>query len=282
MEFVKQALRVLIVDDSNDDATLLLHTLRSGWHEVAYALVDNEVAMRESLDRQDWDVITSDHSMPMFSAPEALALAKELRPNCPFIIVSGEIDLDLAVLLIKNGARDYVRKQDLPRLVATVQRELRLVGLSHERQRLREALESSEIRYRRLFETAKDGILILDASTGQILDVNPFLIEMLGYSKDEFLGKALWEIGAFCDKEASQRAFAVLRSEGYVRYDDLPLETREGAHVSVEFVSNVYMDNKVKVAQCNIRNITERKHAEAENRDLIADLELRLRKCSLK
>ncbi len=122
-----------------------------------------------------------------------------------------------------------------------------------------EALKISEKRYRRLFETAQDGILILDAETGQISDVNPFLVEMLGYSHEDFLGKKLWEIGAFKDIEASKAAFLELQSKGYVRYNDLPLETKDGRPMAVEFVSNVYLVNHHKVIQCNIRDITERK-----------------------
>jgi formate hydrogenlyase transcriptional activator len=124
-----------------------------------------------------------------------------------------------------------------------------------------EALKSSETRYRRLFETAQDGILILDAETGQISDVNPFLVEMLGYSHEDILGKKLWEIGALRDIEASKAAFIELQSKGYVRYKDLPLETKDGRQVAVEFVSNVYLVNHKKVIQCNIRNVTEQKLA---------------------
>ena len=122
-----------------------------------------------------------------------------------------------------------------------------------------EALKSSETRYRRLFETAPDGILILDAETGQISEVNPFLVEMLGYSHEEFLGKKLWEIGAFKNIEASKAIFSKLQRKGYVRYEDLPLETKDGRSMAVEFVSNVYLVNHHKVIQCNIRDITERK-----------------------
>jgi formate hydrogenlyase transcriptional activator len=123
-----------------------------------------------------------------------------------------------------------------------------------------EGLKISETRYRRLFETAQDGILILDAETGQISDVNPFLIEMLGYSYTDFLGKKLWEIGPFKNMEASKATFLELQSEGYVRFEDLPLETKDGRPIAVEFVSNVYLVNQKKVIQCNIRNITDRKH----------------------
>ena len=125
------------------------------------------------------------------------------------------------------------------------------------------ALEDSETRYRRLFETAKDGILILDFKTGQIADVNPFLIEMLGYTHGEFVGKKLWEIGPFKDISASRSAFSELQTKGVIRYEDLPLETKDGRRINVEFVSNVYPVDGTQVVQCNIRDITERVRAEA-------------------
>ncbi len=124
--------------------------------------------------------------------------------------------------------------------------------------RTEETLKISEIRYRRLFETAQDGILILDAETGQIADVNPFLVEMLGYTHGDFLGKKLWEIGPFKNIKASKASFLELQDKGYVRYEDLPLETKDGRQIAVEFVSNVYLVNHHKVIQCNIREITER------------------------
>ena len=125
------------------------------------------------------------------------------------------------------------------------------------------SLEVSELRYRRLFEAAQDGILILDAKTGAITDVNPFLIDMLGYSRDEFIDKKLWEVGAFKDIQASREAFEVLQKDKYIRYEDLPLKAKDGQLVPVEFVGNVYSVNSHKVIQCNIRDITERKASRA-------------------
>jgi PAS domain S-box-containing protein/putative nucleotidyltransferase with HDIG domain len=128
--------------------------------------------------------------------------------------------------------------------------------------RVSERAMQSELRYRRLFEAAQDGILILDALTGAIIDVNPFLIALLGFSYGEFHGKHLWEIGAFKDIAASKDAFDELQRKGYVRYDDLPLQTRDGRRIQVEFISNVYDVSGAAVIQCNIRDITERKAAE--------------------
>ncbi|MFH1023530.1 MAG: PAS domain S-box protein [Planctomycetota bacterium] len=128
--------------------------------------------------------------------------------------------------------------------------------------RTEQTLKESELRYRRLFETAKDGVLILDADTGVIEDVNPFLIEMLGFSREVFLGKKLWELGFFKDIAANRANFEELQRTGYVRYEDMPFESADGRRIHVEFVSNVYLVNNKKVIQCNIRDITERRRAE--------------------
>ena len=136
------------------------------------------------------------------------------------------------------------------------------VGLALERQRTKEALSASEARYRRLFDTARDGILILDAHSGLIIDVNPFLVGLLDYTRDEFIGKALWDIGPFKQIQESKEAFRELQDQQYIRYDNLPLETRSGRRVNVEFVSNVYGVNGKSVIQCNIRDITASKKTE--------------------
>ncbi len=125
-----------------------------------------------------------------------------------------------------------------------------------------ELLKTSETRYRRLFETAKDGIIILDAETGMIMDVNPFLINLLGYARDQFLEKKIWEIGFFKDILANYEKFKELQLKEYVRYENLPLETAHGRKINVEFVSNLYRENDKNVIQCNIRDITKRKNAE--------------------
>src|SRR6185312_5746793 len=117
-----------------------------------------------------------------------------------------------------------------------------------------QALRDSEARYRRLFEAAQDGILILNAQTGMITDVNPFLMDLLDYSREEFLGNALWDIGLFQDIQASKSAFEDLQAKQYVRYEDLPLKTKSGQTINVEFVSNVYGVNREQVIQCNIRD----------------------------
>jgi len=153
---------------------------------------------------------------------------------------------------------------------ATMEAQPRLTGglAAHRRGPIdpiaRGSMRASEIRYRRLFEAARDGILLLDPNTRKITDANPFMTELLGYRHEELLGKELWEIGLLEDEKASQAAFLELQTNHFIRYEDLPLQTKAGQSREVEFVSNLYDEDGLEVIQCNIRDITERKWAERE------------------
>lgn len=132
-----------------------------------------------------------------------------------------------------------------------------------EGRRSRAALSASEVRYRRLFEAAKDGVIILDPQTRRITDANPFMMQLLGYRRDEFLGKELFEIGLFRDETAAQEAFRQLRATREIRYEHLPLKAKDGTAHEVEVVANLYDENGRPTIQCNVRDITERKRLEA-------------------
>ncbi len=148
------------------------------------------------------------------------------------------------------------------RQVDHIDRILLLIQDITERRAEQAGIRTSEVRYRRLFEAARDGILILDPETGKITDANPFMSELLGYSRKELLGKELWQIGLLKDEKASQCAFRQLRRKRFIRYEDLPLQTKTGQRHEVEFVSNLYQENGHEVIQCNIRDITTRKKTE--------------------
>jgi PAS domain S-box-containing protein len=142
-----------------------------------------------------------------------------------------------------------------------------------ERRQADAALRATEVRYRRLFEAAQDGILILDGDTGQVVDANPFMKDLLGYSQEEMLGLKLWEIGPFKGEAASKIAFAELQHADRLRYEGLPLETKDGRRVEVEFISNAYLVDQQRLIQCNIRDITERKRAAKSHARLVTAVE---------
>ena len=167
------------------------------------------------------------------------------------------------VAIVVTDITEQRRNEELLRRIQDLEGRMEAkTKLRESEQHFRTALRSSEIRYRRLFETAKDGVLILDGQTGKITEANPFILEVLGSTRPEVLGCELWEIGVFGDATASRAAMAELQNQGYLRYDDLPLESKTGQRHEVEVVANVYEEDGQRVIQCNIRDITERKQAE--------------------
>jgi len=229
-----------------DDSLRVISANQSFYEIFLVRPEDTEGRLIYELDDGRWDI------------PRLRELLEEILPrNTSFN--DFEIDHDFPGIgrrvMLLNGRRIYSEGHKTQRI---------LLGIEDitECKHMEQEVAASEVRYRRLFETAQDGILILGAETAQIEDVNPFLVDMLGFPQQELLGKNLWEIGPVKDIEASRKAFKALQDHEYIRYEDLPLETREGKQIQVEFVSNVYEVNGSKVIQCNIRDVTERKRAE--------------------
>src|ERR1700736_5044296 len=166
------------------------------------------------------------------------------------------------------------KRESRPVTSNTLTNQANLMPASGRGNSLELALETSELRYRRLFETAQDGILILDANTGKIIDVNPFLLDLLDYPFESMIGLRLWEIGQFKDIAANQAAFEALRTNEYIRYENLPLRTKTGKEIQVEFVSNAYFVGSEKVIQCNIRDISARAEFQAASKSHADSLEL--------
>jgi len=190
---VGKPLRILLVEDSEDDAALLLRTLRHEGYEIVYEIVDTPSAMRAALESQDWDVITSDHAMPQFSAPAALALAKELSPSLPFIILSGELDINLAVSLMKEGAQDFIQKRELVRIVPAIERALKEAESIIKRKQAEQALRESEALYRTFINASSDMVFLKDELFRNIV-VNQSMAAFFGKPEGEVIGKSDFEL----------------------------------------------------------------------------------------
>ncbi|WP_411821892.1 PAS domain S-box protein [Leptospira sp. 'Mane'] len=237
---------VMSVTNSNDALNAL------GDHETRFDLVLMDIDLGSEMDGTETaKLILEKYDIPLLflsshTEPEVVTKTENITSYGYVVKNSGITILDAS---IKMAFKLYDAYQHLNHHQAEIETS-------------RKELEFFEKRYRRLFESAKDGILILNANDGMIVDVNPYLMELLGYSKEELLNKKIWDISAFQNIDYSRKLFKELQKKDYVRYDNLPLETRNGILIHVEFVSNVYLVDREKVIQCNIRDITERKHYE--------------------
>jgi two-component system, cell cycle sensor histidine kinase and response regulator CckA len=251
-----QALRVLLVEDSETDAKLILRALRAANHRLVAERVDTAADMREALLRESWDVVISDWAMPRFSARAALALVRELGSSVPLIIVSGTIGEEAAVDAMREGARDYVLKDNLARLAPVVERELREAELRRGAER---ALKVSERRFERLSDAGIIGICILDLS-GALKEANEACLRMLGYSAAEFGAGLSWaQLTPPEWAELDTLAFRRLREQGVAPAWEKQLLRRDGSCVSV-LVGIATLEGQECIAF--MADVSERKAAE--------------------
>ena len=181
---MSKSIRVLFVDDSDDDVMLLSKALEKGGYSPTYEQVDTADAMSDALDSQTWDVILCDYAMPNFSSFSALDLYKKKGFDLPFIIVSGTITDETAVAAMKAGAHDYIIKDNLARLCPAIDREMREAKIRKERRNAKNRLQKSEEKYRTLFQDSRDAIY-MNASQGTFVDFNQSTLALFGYTKEE-------------------------------------------------------------------------------------------------
>ncbi|MBE9019914.1 PAS domain-containing protein, partial [Chroococcidiopsidales cyanobacterium LEGE 13417] len=176
-------LRILVVEDSENDMLLMLRELRRSGYSVDYERVETAAQMQAALDRQSWDIVIADYTLPAFSAPDALKLLQSQQRNLPFIIVSGTIGEETAVAAMKAGAHDYITKGNLARLMPAVERELREAKERQKRHNAEQALRESEERFRQLAENIAESVFWMsDPKARQQLYVSPAYERIWGRS----------------------------------------------------------------------------------------------------
>ena len=249
-------IRVLIVDDSEDDGLLLMRNLKNGGFSPSYEQVDTAEAMNKALDEQTWDVILCDNSMPTFDAASALELYKNKRLDLPFIIVSGTIADETAVAAMKAGAHDYIMKGNLARLSSAVDRELREAKNRQERRITEIQLRKSEEKYRTLFEDSSDAIY-LNNQDSELIDFNLSMLELFGYSREEMLG--INTKAVFVNPDEYERLQDKIAQKGSVREFKAKLRKKDGTEMDCLITSTVRQaKDKSKLGyQGIIRDISE-------------------------
>ncbi|MBV9299780.1 MAG: response regulator [Verrucomicrobia bacterium] len=185
---MKPLLHALIVEDSQNDADLLLRDLENSYYEIVHQRVETAEALCAALDRRSWDILFCDFTLPHFSGQAALEIVRKRDLDLPFIFVSGTMGEDVAVQAMKAGAHDYVMKNNLTRLIPAMERELREANVRRQRRQAEEDIRISEYKYRHLFENLGDAALLIEMETGQIIDANPQAEALLGRPRAEILG----------------------------------------------------------------------------------------------
>jgi len=254
------SIKTLVVDDEKallEQAEKFIGELDRGIKVHTAISVDDALEM---LDEQDFDVIVSDYHIPGMDGIEFLKILREEREDdIPFIMLTGKGKEEVAMKALNLGANRYLQKVGKPKpwydiLAQAIEQEIKQFKAE------KRILESEE-RYRKLFESAQDGMLIIDAETGIIQNANTRLQEISGYPKEEFIGKRLWDLDTFKNIVDRKKKFQQFCEEGSIREEDQQVKTKDGGKIPVEFVSNTYKAGGKKIVQCNIREISERKKA---------------------
>ncbi len=266
----KKKLRVLVVEDSEFDAQIMVSLLRKSNYDIQSQRVETAEALTSILREQSWDIILADYNLPQFNAAEALKILQRSGLDLPFIIVSGGIGEDIAVAAMKAGAHDYLMKGNLHRLAPAVDRELREAANRAERRQALEALRESERRYRLLWETSPDAVILMDLES-TIQFANPAVVEVFGYMPEEIIGKNLTLLQPERLRGAHRSGIQRYLSTGLKKLNWRATETigrrKDGMEIPIEVsFSDMELEGQRRFVGF-IRDISERKRAERELRE---------------
>ena len=256
-------LHVLIVEDSENDAELMLLHLRKGDFEVTHTRVETAEAMRAALQQHAWDMVISDYNLPNFSAPAALSILQESGLDIPLIIASGTITEETAINLMRAGAADYLMKDRLARLAPLAKRELNITRVRRERKEARAVLLETETLFHTLFEQSPFGVLILDSETTLPLEFNAAVHQQLGYTRQEFARLRISDYEAIEKPEETHVHTQKVLVESWDQFETLH-RTKKGEIRNVHVSAQLLELSGRQVFHCIYHDITERKQAETQ------------------
>ncbi|MCS1411442.1 MAG: Phosphoserine phosphatase RsbU [Verrucomicrobia subdivision 3 bacterium] len=265
---MEKSLKVLIIEDSEFDARVMISVLRLGGYKLTSQRVDTESAFRDALGSGDWDVVLSDYNLPDFQAPDALRILRSTGLDIPFIIISGGIGEDVAVAAMKSGAHDYLMKGQLARLVVAVEREMREAQTRRERLQVEDALRESELRNRLLWENSTDAVLLMDGA-GLIHFANPATTEIFGYPTAELVGGGMSRLfGESGLAEMQRQMTGEAEGQGSERrLFEAEGHTKKGVAIPLEIATSSLELHQRRMHVAFIRDISERLRAEREIRE---------------
>ncbi|MGL1863027.1 MAG: ATP-binding protein [Pseudodesulfovibrio sp.] len=269
-------IRVLVIEDSEDDALLTLRELRKGGYEPEWRVVETPQDLTKALDEEQWDIILSDFQMPAFDGREALRMVNEKGIDVPFIVISGVLVEENAVEVLKEGASDYVKKGNWARLIPAVGRELREAQSRRERKYAQEEQNKAQERYRILFQSAVEGIFRSSAS-GQFVSANPAMAQLLGFSTPNELIEAYTDLSTQLYVQLSSREtlLQTIKSTGFLNGFEAEVYRKDGSRTWLSLNSRgVFDDNgELEFIEGFTMDITERKRAEDELAEMNRQLE---------
>ncbi len=264
-----QRLRVLMIDDVEDDVLLTFRELKRNGFDPVYERVETAPAMKKALQEKQWDIILCDYKMPHFSAPQAIALLKEIKIDIPIIIVSGNIGEETAIECMRLGAQDYIMKTNLSRLCPAITRECEDAKTREKKRLAEELLIQSEDKYRLILENIEDTYYEVDLA-GNFIFFNDSLCRLTGCSKEELLGMHYTQ---FSDKENSKKVFQVFNKVYKTNKPAIGFDWRitkiDGTKRYIEASVSLRKDPSGKAIGFRgiIRDITERKEMEKSLRE---------------
>ena len=264
----KLPLSVLVVEDSEFDARMLVGLLKSGGFIPTFKRVETASEMVEALNHEKWEVILADYNLPEFSAPKALEVLRNTKLDIPFIIVSGGIGEDTAVAAMRAGANDYLMKGNLARLVPAVERELRDAAVRVSRRKAIKELRESEMRHRTLIENASDIIVVLN-SKGVVSFISPACEKVLGKKEDDFIGKDWFQFAeeSFRIKIKDEYCLSLSQKLVSFSFEGRFIDANGDSRVLDATAQNLLNDEAIEGVVLNVRDVTERLKSQAAIRD---------------
>jgi PAS domain S-box-containing protein len=260
-------LRVLMVEDLEDDVLFTIRELKKGKYNTVYERVETAAAMKKALQEKQWDIIICDYQMPEFDAPSAIAVLKDANIDIPLIIVSGAIGEETAVECMRLGAQDYIMKGNLSRLCPAIARELEDADIRNKQKKAEKALISSEEKFRKAFYTSPDAVNINRLEDGIYISINPAFTRITGYTEADIIGKSSIENNIWDNSEDRQRLLARLKKDGEVTNIEAAFRTKSGdIRYGLMSATVIDLDGAGHILSMT-RDITDRKRDEAALRE---------------